>query len=319
LLQADAARANSTEQPETSSSSTLAAAATERAPHLDAASITIGAPSGMRADSAVAPSGVQAREAAGAIAQTPEDRTDPIVVPPRPIVPAPVSPEGVDRVPAVDKRLMAERVRRLAAAAYVDARPVLRIASLAYAPSADRALVDAVQATWPSQEASAPAPTFATERARRLHNAARRAFAYGARVEDVIDVETDAFAANPRDADIAGFLAFLHLQTLPMRPDTARELALHALASSGAQRTARVDDWDTFAIASALSGRQSDATAAFLVEAALASDLERGCRSARRAYERYGVPLRSSVEAMLYRVQADPRARRYPTCALLTY
>jgi hypothetical protein len=316
--QPDAVRASATQEDETSSPQSFDQASTQRPPQVAAAPTAIDVPSSARVDWTLAPSGLRAQAAAGALAETDGASVDPTPAPSQALAPIPVAQDGVDDVPVTDRGLIAERVRRLAAAAYVDARPALRIASMAYAPSADRALVDAVRAAWPSETAVGPAATFATERARRLHDAARRAFADGTRVEDVIDMETDAFAGNPRDADIAGFLAFLHLQTRPMRPDTARELALHAIAASGARRTARVDDWNTFAIASALSGRQSDATAAFLVEAALTSDLDRSCRAARRAYERFGEPLRPSVQAMLYRVQADPRARRYPACASFT-
>src|SRR6478752_4270093 len=143
--------------------------------------------------------------------------------------------------------------------------------------------------------------------ARRLHEEARKAIAYGGDVANALDIELKAFGANPRDPDIAQFLALLHLWTKPSQPETARQLALFAIAISGPKRTARADYWNTLAVASALSARQNDATAAFLVETALSTSLDRSCRAALRAYASYGDPLRTPVQAMLYRVRSQPR------------
>ena len=50
----------------------------------------------------------------------------------------------------------------------------------------------------------------------------------------------------------------------------------------------RIEDWATLAIASALAGRERDASNAFLVSLALASDFERHCRAALDAFAIYG-------------------------------
>jgi hypothetical protein len=156
-------------------------------------------------------------------------------------------------------------------------------------------------------------------RARRLHEDAQKAVAYGGGVASAIDIELRAFGANPRDPDIAQFLALLNLWSQPAQPETARQFALFAIAVSGPKRATRVDYWNTLAVASALSHRENDATAAFLVETALTTSLDRSCRAALYAYANYGEPLRTPVQAMLYRVNSHPGARAYRSCAWPQY
>ena len=134
-----------------------------------------------------------------------------------------------------------------------------------------------------------------------------------------LEVHCTRHVISVRDPDIAQFLALLHLWTKPSQPETARQLALFAIAVSGPKRTARADYWNTLAVASALSARQNDATAAFLVETALSTSLDRSCRAALRAYASYGDPLRTPVQAMLYRVRSQPRGYAYPACAWPQY
>ena len=63
--------------------------------------------------------------------------------------------------------------------------------------------------------------------------------------------------------------------------ERARELALHALTLRDPRFPAgRVEDWTSFAIASALTGRERDARAAWFVTLALTPNLERHCRGA---------------------------------------
>ena len=70
----------------------------------------------------------------------------------------------------------------------------------------------------------------------------------------------------------------------------------------------RIEDWATFAIASALAGRERDSRNAFLVTLALAPNLGRHCRAALDVYAIYGERLRAPIEAMLYSANASGRA-----------
>ena len=120
-----------------------------------------------------------------------------------------------------------------------------------------------------------------------------------------------AFGADPLDPEVAGNLAFLLLRQRPSQPEAARRLALHALTLHGSRfPQGRVEDWATLAIASALAGRERDASNAFLVSLALAPDLERHCRAALDAFAIYGERLRVPVETMLAGVAASRRAAR---------
>jgi hypothetical protein len=75
-------------------------------------------------------------------------------------------------------------------------------------------------------------------RARELYESARAAFAAG-RTSEAIEIDLKAFAANPRDPDVAGFLAFMHLRTQPLRAETARQLALLALCRTADRSAGR--------------------------------------------------------------------------------
>ena len=101
----------------------------------------------------------------------------------------------------------------------------------------------------------------------------------------------------------------------PSQPEAARRLALHALTlHDWKYPSGRIEDWNTFAIASALTGHERDARNAWLVALALAGGSERQCRAAIDAYALYGESLRSPVEAMLYRANAAGRSPRSRLC-----
>jgi hypothetical protein len=233
--------------------------------------------------------------------------------------PAPVE-ERVSR-PATDaelelstrgRRFVNEMVPVVAAQASADAAVPLDLAANRGPSLASRAHVDAANGRWRAETIVAPTPSDA-RRARELYESARAAFAAG-RTSEAIEIDLKAFAANPRDPDVAGFLAFMHLRTQPMRAETARQLALLALAYGGSQRGSRFEDWNTFAIASALTGRQSDASRAYQLMAALA-DPDRSCRAAMRAQAQFGDALRVPVESLSQRLRRDGRADEAPSCS----
>jgi porphobilinogen deaminase len=97
----------------------------------------------------------------------------------------------------------------------------------------------------------------------------------------------------------------------PAQPEMARQLALYAIFVSGSRRSARFGDWGTLAIASALAGRDIDASRAFLVELALTSNLDRTCQTAMSAYASFGERLRVPVHAMLDRIDSSDRVSPY--------
>jgi len=160
----------------------------------------------------------------------------------------------------------------------------------------------------------------ASDDARLLNEAARVAYWRRGSAREAAELQTRAFGANPADAEVAGNLAFLRLRQQPAQPDVARQLALHALTLHDARFPhGRVEDWTTFAIASALSGRERDARNAWWVTVALAPSLQRQCRAATDAYALYGERLRPSVEAMLYRLHASGRLDGSPYCSWPPY
>jgi hypothetical protein len=206
--------------------------------------------------------------------------------------------------------MLADMVPRVATRAQPDVLRVLGLAAIANRRSQQQAVVDAVYAKWPGETAWTPATDIEPIRARQLHDDARQAFTSG-RVSDAVNIELSAFGANPRDPDIAAFLAFLHIRMNPAQPELARQLALYAIFVSGSRRSARFGDWGTLAIASALAGRDIDATRAFLVEVALTSNLDRTCQTAMSAYASFGERLRVPVYAMLDRIDSSDRVSPY--------
>jgi len=215
------------------------------------------------------------------------------------------------------RRMLSDAVPRIAVQARADASTVLWMAASADHPAQSAGVVNAAHGAWNSEQLYLPGPRD-TVRARRLYEEAKWVFASG-RTSDALDLGVRAFAFDPRDSNIAGFLAVVYLTTRPPQPETARQLALHALAFSGSRRSVRADDWDTFAIASALTGREADATQAFLVEVAVTPDLDRSCDTVQRAYATFGERLRVPVQAMLARIHAQRRDYESPACAALNY
>src|SRR4029453_15397053 len=113
-----------------------------------------------------------------------------------------------------------------------------------------------------------------------------------------------------------GNLAYLYLKVSPPQPETARQLAMHAMALRSVQlRSARVEDWNTFAIARALTGRDDDAVNALYVTIALARNLDRSCRAALSAVASYGDRMKMPVEAMMQRIRSYGRDYESPYCA----
>jgi tetratricopeptide (TPR) repeat protein len=158
-------------------------------------------------------------------------------------------------------------------------------------------------------------PDISGAEARQLHAAARAAFQHGGRLDEALDLQKRAFGANPLNAEVTGYLAFLRLRQRPAQVESARQLALHALTTYDVRYPqGRIDDWTTLAVASALSGRDRDARNAWFVTLALVPDPQRQCRAAVNAYAMYGERLRVPVEAMLQRVHATGRSDASPLC-----
>ena len=212
--------------------------------------------------------------------------------------------------------LIAEQLPRIAQRAE---RQVLRVLHLAAeadrspddgdVPGAARTMHLASDDTWSS------GITTASTDARRLNEAASRAFWTAHSPSQALGLQLRAFGANPLDAEIAGNLAFYYLKQRPAVPDAARRLALYALTLPETPYvTGRLEDWTTFAIASALVGRERDSRNAFFVTLALTPTLEKQCRAAQSAYASHGAPLRAPAEAMLARIRTWGRSNESPFC-----
>ena len=128
--------------------------------------------------------------------------------------------------------MLADVVPRVATQTQPDVARVLGLAAVANHASQRQAVIDAANANWPSEGGWTSVTDIEPVRARRLHDDARQAFAAG-RVADAVNIELSAFGANPRDPDIAAYLAFLHIRTNPVQPEMARQLALYAIFVSG--------------------------------------------------------------------------------------
>ena len=217
---------------------------------------------------------------------------------------------------AQGRRILLDTVPRIARQSEPEVARVLSIAASAYQPMQDRAVADAARLTRIPDDAWLRARATAPGEARRLTDQARAAFASRRNVLEAFDLQLRAFGANPRDPDVASYLAFLYLKLSPPQPDMARQVALVALATRSSQGYAtRMDDWNTFAVASALSGRDVDARNALFVTLAVSGSVERTCLSALHALANHGDRLRGPVEAVLYRIRAQGRGNDSPSCA----
>jgi serine/threonine protein kinase len=214
------------------------------------------------------------------------------------------------------RRTLLDAVPQVARQAEPEIARVLAMAASAYRQTQERAVADAARTTRIRGESSLPAAMTSPGEARRLNDQARAAFSSGRNALDAFDLQIRAFGANPQDPEIAGSLALLYLKLTPPQPDMARQIAMLALTARGPQyRATRMEDWNTFAVASALGGREADAKNALYVMLALAGNVEPTCVAALNALENYGERLRGPVEAVLYRVHAQGRSLESPWCA----
>ena len=214
------------------------------------------------------------------------------------------------------RHALAESVPHAAARAQGEVARVLRVAAGAGHPAQEGNIVDAVRRGWPNHQIATSVPNILPASALQLSEEARRAYVVQRNVGQALDLQMRAFGANPRDPEVAGNLAFLFLKANPTQAETARQLSLHAIALRSSQlREARVDDWSTLAIASALTGREPDATNALYVAVALSRDLDRNCRLALGAVDRHGDIMVAPVRAMMLRIHQHGRDRESPNCA----
>jgi hypothetical protein len=151
--------------------------------------------------------------------------------------------------------------------------------------------------------------------AQRLDDGARSEYARRGPTPQGLSLQVQAFGANPLDAGVVGDLAFLLLQQRPAQAEAARQLALHALTLGNLSfPRGRPEDWNTLAIASALTGRDRDARNALRVSLALTPNLERYCQGAIDIYSVYGERVRGPVEAVLRDASASARTSPPLSC-----
>lgn len=213
------------------------------------------------------------------------------------------------------RHTLATSVPQVAARAQGEVARVLRVAAHAGHPAQERNIVDAVRRGWPNYQIATSVPNILPSRARVLNEEARRTYVVQRDVGQAFDLQLRAFGANPRDAEVAGNLAFLTLRVNPLQAETARQLALHAIAlRASGSHAALVDDWSTLAFASALTGREADATHALYVAVALSRDLDRNCRMALGAVDRYGDVMAAPVQAMMLRIRQHGREGESTLC-----
>jgi hypothetical protein len=240
--------------------------------------------------------------------------------------PPEIAPGIVDRyepapigLAAMGKRMVADYVPRTAAKAEPEIARVLERAGAWYGAEQQALIVNVARASWGRNALIVPvsqSSPLGRSSTAPLKDEARRAFWAQRNFDEAIDLHLRAFGADPYDAELAGNLASLYLRTSPAQPVVARQLAMHAMALTSAQaRSPRVQDWGTFAVASALAGRNDDATHALFVTAALANNLGMTCRTALDAVARYGERMRVPVESMLLRIQQQGRDRESAYCA----
>ncbi|TMH57420.1 MAG: hypothetical protein E6H53_12945 [Betaproteobacteria bacterium] len=242
------------------------------------------------------------------------------------LTPALSAPEPASRTAAVDpnaqddfagqaRRTLADAVPRIARQTEREATRVLLMAASAYQPQQERSVADAARLSGIRSDLSLLPATTAPREARRFNDQARVALASRHSVAEALDLQLRAFGANPRDAEVAGHLALLYLKLTPPQADTARQVALLALANGAQQRSTRMEDWYAFAVASALSGRDVDARNALFVMLAVSGNTERSCLAALNALARYGERLRGPVEAVFSRIHGQGRDDESPACA----
>ena len=229
-------------------------------------------------------------------------------------VPATAAANGVDLLGRAND-VMTHHVPRLAQEAQRSVARVLYAAARSEHVRDD----DEVRAAAAAVARSAGDPlagmTLLPRDAQQLNDQARAEYARRGNSSDVLMLQVRAFGANPMDAEVAGNLAFLLLRQRPAQAEAARQLALHALTLRNTRAgEARIEDWATFAIASALTGRERDARNALLVTLALAPNLDRQCKAALDVVALYGERLRAPVEAMLQSAQSSRAGQQSAFC-----
>ena len=245
----------------------------------------------------------------------------PRVLPPLPLNPAPPAEyaasyrAGESDYTLQARRTLAQAVPRIAAQAQSEIASVLRVAANANDPRQERAVIDAAQAIRVKEDVPGPSQVSEAVDAKRLYGQALHAYWTRRNPAEAFELQLKAFGADPRDPEIAGNLAFLYLKVNPAQPEAARQLALHAIAVRGTRfRAGRLEDWNTYAIASALTGREADARNALYVTVAIAKNVEWSCKAAQNAITSYGERVREPVEAMLQRIYLQGRAQESPYC-----
>jgi hypothetical protein len=182
-------------------------------------------------------------------------------------------------------------------------------------PASDDEVVDAAAALARLPADPLGGMVLAPHDGRVLGDAGQAELLQRGRAGEALRLQSMAFGANPLDAELAGNLAFTLLRQRPAQAETARQLALHALTLPDARPPrARVRDWTTLAVASALAGRERDARNAWLVTLALSPNVGRQCKAAIDAYAAWGDRLRGPVEAMLQRASESGRSAQSPFC-----
>jgi hypothetical protein len=214
------------------------------------------------------------------------------------------------------RRMLADSIPYSAARAQGELSRVMWIAAGASRPGQERAVADAVRQSWSSYQVVTSAASISPSIARKLGEDARHAYLVDRDVARAFDLQLRAFGANPRDPELAGNLAFLLLRVQPSQAESARQLAVHAIALASSQRSGRPDDWTTLAIANALTGREADATNALYVAVALSRNLEASCRAALSAVESHGERVAVPVAAMMSRIREQGRERESSSCAM---
>jgi len=211
--------------------------------------------------------------------------------------------------------LLNEHLPRLAQRAERQVLRALHAAAEDANGMSDAEVLSATRAMHVGLEAPLTDIPLANADARRLHEAAGAAFWNSRNPLQALNLQMRAFGANPLDAEVAGNLAYYFLKQRPASPEVARRLALYALTLRDSPFPhGRIEDWTTFAIASALVGRERDARNAFFLTLALSPSLERQCRAAASAYASHGTPLRAPTEAMLARIRTWGRSGESPFC-----
>jgi hypothetical protein len=237
---------------------------------------------------------------ATATATVPSVRTAALPLPAAAPLPAPAPVPVRDHATRADELLAAE-LPRIAQRAERRVQPVLS-AVAAGAPVGEVRSAARTLRLGPG-DPQLGAGSSATD-ARALNEAARQALWRRGSLTEAVELQTQAFGANPLDAEIAGNLAQLRLRQRPHQAELARQIVLHALTLPDPRHPhGRIEDWTTLAIASALAGREREARHAWWVSLELANPPQRQCRVAMNAYVQYGERLRASVDALLHRAR----------------